>query len=50
MTAVWVRWQPLIVWENPGPELAKIIEVQRGAYLDKDDIIRLADVFNGTLQ
>ena len=31
--------------ENPGPEPLLIIEVQTGAYLGEDDIVRLADDF-----
>ncbi len=31
--------------ENPGPGLLRIIEVQTGAYLGEDDIVRLADDF-----
>lgn len=31
--------------ENPGDELLVFIEVQRGAYLGEDDIVRLQDDF-----
>jgi mannose-6-phosphate isomerase len=31
--------------ENPGAELLVFIEVQRGAYLGEDDIVRLQDDF-----
>lgn len=31
--------------ENPGTELLEIIEVQSGAYLGEDDIVRYADDF-----
>jgi len=31
--------------ENPGPEPVRIIEVQTGAYLGEDDIVRLEDDF-----
>ena len=31
--------------ENPGEELLVFIEVQRGAYLGEDDIVRLQDDF-----
>jgi mannose-6-phosphate isomerase len=31
--------------ENPGKELLVFIEVQRGAYLGEDDIVRLQDDF-----
>jgi mannose-6-phosphate isomerase-like protein (cupin superfamily) len=31
--------------ENPGSELLVFIEVQRGAYLGEDDIVRLQDDF-----
>ncbi|MGQ0761672.1 MAG: phosphomannose isomerase type II C-terminal cupin domain [Acidobacteriota bacterium] len=34
--------------ENPGEELLVFIEVQRGAYLGEDDIIRLQDDFGRT--
>ena len=32
--------------ENPGNILLEIIEVQSGAYLDEDDIVRFEDVYN----
>lgn len=35
--------------ENPGEELLVFIEVQRGAYLGEDDIVRLQDDFGRTL-
>lgn len=31
--------------ENPGDELLVLVEVQRGAYLGEDDIVRLQDDF-----
>ena len=31
--------------ENPGPELLEVIEVQRGDYLEEDDIVRLDDKY-----
>jgi mannose-6-phosphate isomerase len=34
--------------ENPGEELLVFIEVQRGAYLGEDDIVRLQDDFGRT--
>ena len=34
--------------ENPGDELLIFIEVQRGAYLGEDDIVRLQDDFGRT--
>ena len=34
--------------ENPGAELLVFIEVQRGAYLGEDDIVRLQDDFGRT--
>lgn len=34
--------------ENPGEEILLFIEVQRGAYLGEDDIIRLEDDFGRT--
>jgi mannose-6-phosphate isomerase len=34
--------------ENPGEELLIFIEVQRGAYLGEDDIVRLQDDFGRT--
>jgi mannose-6-phosphate isomerase len=34
--------------ENPGKELLIFIEVQRGAYLGEDDIVRLQDDFGRT--
>ena len=32
--------------ENPGRIPLQIIEVQSGAYLEEDDIVRLEDVYN----
>ncbi len=32
--------------ENPGKIPLEIIEVQSGAYLDEDDIVRFEDVYN----
>ena len=34
--------------ENPGKEILLFIEVQRGAYLGEDDIVRLQDDFGRT--
>lgn len=34
--------------ENPGEEILLFIEVQRGAYLGEDDIVRLQDDFGRT--
>jgi mannose-6-phosphate isomerase len=34
--------------QNPGAELLVFIEVQRGAYLGEDDIVRLQDDFGRT--
>ena len=34
--------------ENPGSDLLVFIEVQRGAYLGEDDIVRLEDDFGRT--
>ena len=34
--------------ENPGEDLLVFIEVQRGAYLGEDDIVRLQDDFGRT--
>lgn len=34
--------------ENPGQEILLFIEVQRGAYLGEDDIVRLQDDFGRT--
>jgi mannose-6-phosphate isomerase-like protein (cupin superfamily) len=31
--------------ENPGPGLLDLIEVQQGAYLGEDDIVRLEDIY-----
>jgi len=31
--------------ENPGKELLEIIEIQSGAYLGEDDIVRFSDVY-----
>ena len=31
--------------ENPGPEMLELIEVQQGAYLGEDDIVRLQDIY-----
>ncbi|HKO61256.1 MAG TPA: phosphomannose isomerase type II C-terminal cupin domain [Pyrinomonadaceae bacterium] len=36
--------------ENPGQELLVFIEVQRGAYLGEDDIVRLQDDFGRAAQ
>ena len=36
--------------QNPGDELLVIIEVQSGAYLGEDDIVRLQDDFGRTHQ
>jgi mannose-6-phosphate isomerase-like protein (cupin superfamily) len=36
--------------ENPGSELLVFIEVQRGAYLGEDDIVRLQDDFGRVKQ
>ena len=35
--------------ENPGEEKVVFIEVQRGAYLGEDDIVRLQDDFGRTI-
>jgi mannose-6-phosphate isomerase-like protein (cupin superfamily) len=32
--------------ENPGRIPLQVIEVQSGAYLDEDDIVRFEDVYN----
>lgn len=43
--SVFVPSKTLHRLENPGPESLCIIEVQTGAYLGEDDIVRLADDF-----
>jgi len=32
--------------ENPGPDTLEVIEVQSGAYLGEDDIVRFEDIYN----
>jgi mannose-6-phosphate isomerase-like protein (cupin superfamily) len=31
--------------ENPGEDVARMIEVQYGSYVDEDDIVRFEDVY-----
>ena len=39
------RWGAVHRLENPGKTALELIEVQSGAYLGEDDIVRVEDVY-----